>query len=81
MDKAAESLRGLECSHAVLRQTTYPHTIVGPGPVVAAFTRCGGGRCKGFGRACDDFCHGDLAVTERFDELTACSPQRPAPSW
>jgi hypothetical protein len=40
-----------------------------------------GGQCKGSGRACDDFCHWDLAVSERLDELTAWSPQRAAPSW
>lgn len=47
MAKAVEALRGLECSHAVLRQTTYPHAVVGLGPVVAAFTRGEGWTVQG----------------------------------
>ncbi|GGI03020.1 hypothetical protein GCM10007170_46060 [Arthrobacter liuii] len=40
--KAMAALRGLECTHAVLRQTICPRPRFGVGPVLAAFTRSTG---------------------------------------
>ena len=37
--KARAALRGLECTSAVLRHTTYPFPVFGEGPALAAFTR------------------------------------------